>query len=153
MRLLIAAGLVGLALACQSAPPTPAPTLARADPADSVRALLPVGGSACYGADPSALFQRAKGCPVTARLESRLRSDDTRGSNPVCRCQSADPMTFAPAAVSGSTATVTVNVSARTSYTLVFTLAADGDRWVVDDITCGGNAATSIYLTPIRSCA
>jgi hypothetical protein len=99
------------------------------------------------------LFLRSRGCPVTARLEARLRSDDAKGLNPVCRCQSADPMTVEPARTTGSNATVTVRVATpRSSYALVFGLILDGTRWLVDDTNCNGDPATSIYATPIRSC-
>ena len=122
-------------------------------PADAVRLLLPgQPSSPCYSADPSQLFLRSRGCPVTQPLQDRLRSDAARGFNPVCRCQSAAPIDVGPASISSSTARVPVTFRTPTPYVITFALIQDGQAWLVDDTYCATDRSTSIYTNPIPIC-
>lgn len=127
-----------------------APTSA---PTDAVRLLLPgQPSSPCYSTDASQLFLRSRGCPVTQRLQDRLRSDAARGFNPICRCQSAAPIDVGAASTSGTTATVPVTFRTPTPYVITFALIQEGQAWLVDDTYCVSDRSTSIYTNPIPTC-
>jgi hypothetical protein len=150
-----------------------APAVSPADPPSSVPAAVPEGApspsaavtalipprsgttSACYAAGTRA-FSDA-GCPVTSRLRARLMNNPMAagggGAQPICRCQNANPGAApAPAAVGGGTATVTVDFGFPSNPNVVrFSVLDVAGGWLVDDTDCG-DASSSIYGSPVKTC-
>ncbi len=130
-----------------------------ADPVAAVRALLPSPGAAtaCRPAS-GALFSGAAGCPVTQRLEQRLRSSPTGGSgagaDPVCRCQNLPAtVTVTLETPGGTSALVRASFGFSGSpYDVRFVVVSQGGRWFVDDSYCA-DPSSSIYASPVRACA
>lgn len=119
-----------------------------------VRLLLPASATTpCNSNDPAALFQSVRGCPVTDRLQERLRSDAAHGFNPVCRCQFAVQADIGEAAANGASAIVPVTFRTPTPYVITFVLVRQGLAWIVDDMYCGSDPSTTIYSTPIEPCS
>jgi hypothetical protein len=134
------------------ATPTPL-TTSGSDPRTAVSLLLPGSASSpCYGPQEDQLYRRARGCPITVRLEQKLHSSAVAGFNPVCRCQSFAPIDVGQANISGGTATVSVTFRTPTPYVITFLLATEGQDWRVDDTWCGTDRSTTIYATPVVTC-
>jgi hypothetical protein len=146
---------------------TPAPGIApgmagtgAADPIAAVRALLPSPGAATACRPPSgAAFSAAAGCPVTQRLEQRLRANPTGGSaggaDPICRCQNVPatvPVTLETPGGTSALVRASFAFSASPPDDVRFVVLSQGGRWFVDDTYCA-DPSTSIYVSPVRGCS
>lgn len=98
-------------------------------------------------------YSQAAGCPVTKRLEVRLQSNPTPNADPVCRCQNFGGPAVSTMNDDGHNALLLVDFSvARGGNVLNFLVVNSDGRWFVDDTNCG-TAASSIYVTPVKTCA
>jgi len=150
------AALLIFTVACTSTPqptPTAVATASQADPTAAVALVLPgAPTSPCRGTSPDEVYRRARGCPITERLEQRAHSSALAGMNPMCRCQSAAQLDVGTATVSGTSATVPVTVRTPTPYVITFALVSRGGQWLVDDTWCGNDQATTIHRDPVVTC-
>jgi hypothetical protein len=120
---------------------------------DAVSKVLPgSAASPCTGTSSDATFRRARGCPITARLEERVHTSALAGINPMCRCQSTAPTEFATATTTPAGGRVQVRFRTPTPYIVTFALVREGPDWRVDDTWCDESESTTIYATPVRSC-
>jgi len=134
-------GLTLLAVACggdsegSGRPTTPAPTEAQAIAA--AEAVFP-GNPGSYGACTELMDAP---CPLTKRLQDRLRELDTK----ICRCRNGSGTREIEVEVrpGGAVARVTM-YEGRATYDLIMILDEDGNL-LVDDQTCNGDPKTSIY--------
>ena len=174
--LLIAAGTVAL-VACSggggsSATPSPAVsqtassnpsaspaplTVGAPTPVDALRMVLPLGGpSACEPrqAVQSQMWSTSDGCPVTQRLQQRLRTIDLH-ADPICRCQNSFQVQTALLAQSSAAAQVkvTFGFGGSSSSGIIFAVLYQDGRWLVDDTTCPSGPSRSIYNDPLQPCA
>ena len=103
-------------------------------------------GSSIYAAcGPSTQFEP---CPLTERLKDRL--NEVKIS--LCRCQNASDTRVIAVRPEpgGGFAEVTMF---RGSYVLRLIVVEEDGTFLVDDETCGGDPATSIYTDPVGPCA
>ncbi|MEP7003498.1 MAG: hypothetical protein ABI888_03075 [Chloroflexota bacterium] len=132
--------------------PTATPTTAK-DPRAAVTLLLPgSAASPCSGTQPDQLYRRARGCPITDRLEQRLHVAAVQGFNPICRCQSSVQAEVGAASVSGTSATVPVTFRAPNAFVITLAVVLEGSDWHVDDSWCADDKTTTIYATTVASC-
>lgn len=86
-------------------------------------------------------------CPMTERLTQRLLDEKM----PICRCQNASSTRQIEVETYEGGAVAHVSMyEGRVTYDLVMVL--NDDELLVDDQTCNGDAATSIYNSPVRIC-
>lgn len=112
----------------------------------------------CYQGNPQ--WSPAAGCPVTSRLERRLRQNPTSGhptggADPICRCQNL-PSYLNFHVIKKSNTVDLINVIwpwQPSKATITFTVVNKGGQWLVDDMYCAGYPGTSIYSTPVTNCA
>src|SRR5438874_1136445 len=116
-----------------AAPTTTAIPSGGGDPRDAVVLLLPGSPLPCGGTRDDELYRRARGCPITMRLEERLHSPAVAGLNPICRCQSYAPMDIGAASVSNATATGPVTLLEPNPRLITFGLVRESSAWRVDD--------------------
>jgi hypothetical protein len=109
------------------------------------------GGGAC-----DALSGKLDGCPLSARLLTRLQHPivNQETGNLVGRNQNPpQSVSVAPVSNDGQTAQInTVWQYGASSYTITFAAVKQADGWVVDDSYCAGNPSTSIYNAPVGPC-
>jgi hypothetical protein len=137
---------------------SPAPiTVGAPTPVDAVRMVLPLGGpSACEPRQSvqSQMWSISDGCPVTQRLQERLRAVDPH-ADPICRCQNSFQVQTALLSQSSAAAQVkaTFGFGGSSSYGIVFAVVHQDGRWLVDDTTCQNGPSRSIYNDPLKPCA
>ena len=141
------AGLLNLGSAVLAAPARPATPVAAVS--------LLVNGHLAACTDPAG-WSPAKGCPITVRLQRRLRQHPTEGrgggADPICRCQNTAPIRITLHDAKGKVAHVNVRWAFQPPLTITFTAVRQGKIWLVDDTYCAGKPSTSIYKSPVKSC-
>lgn len=121
----------------------------------------------CYQGSPihpDTQWSPQSGCPVTGRLERRLRQNPTSGrgggADPICRCQNVPTrLDFNVLKKSSGRDVIKVvwifgtsNPTHIPNPAIDFVVVRQGGSWLVDDTYCGGYPSTSIYNTPVAAC-
>lgn len=157
--LVLAAAVIGLALgvAGSSSAPASAASAGGATPIAAVVAVFGAFSGAPAQANCAPVSGRVAGCPITARLRYRLEHASENG-NILCRCQNP-PRTIRwalqdanPFVAHVATRWYYGPTTGRPAYTLIVTVAREADGWKVDESTCAGRPATSIYQPPAGPC-
>lgn len=106
----------------------------------------------CEAADPTMRYSATAGCPVTLRMQDRLRSLAS-GFDPVCRCQRrAGTPALVPISANRLDAVVKVGFgTAAAPDDVYFAVIKLGGQWFVDDSNCS-DPSTSIYVDPLPRC-
>jgi hypothetical protein len=111
----------------------------------------------CYQGNPQ--WSQAAGCPVTTRLQQRLRQNPTSGSrggaDPICRCQNV-PSRLDFRVIQKSNQHDLINVIwpwRPNKAVITFAVVNKSGEWFVDDMYCAGYPGTSIYSSPVTNCA
>ncbi len=111
----------------------------------------------CYQGNPQ--WSQAAGCPVTTRLQQRLRQNPTSGSgggaDPVCRCQNV-PSRLDFRVIQKTNERDLIDVIwpwQPNKAVITFAVVNRGGEWLVDDMYCAGYPGTSIYSSPVTNCA
>lgn len=106
----------------------------------------------CESPDPATRYSAASGCPVTLRLQARLRSLAS-GFDPVCRCQSRAPsVPIRPISATRVNAVMEASFgTAAAPNDVYFAVIKLGGRWFVDDTNCS-DPSTSVYVDPLPRC-
>jgi hypothetical protein len=131
----------------------PAPGPGAATPEEAVSALaFNRPAQLCEGAEPASRYSVDAGCPVTLRLQNRLRALAS-GYDPVCRCQSHVATPFVtPLSATRVNAVFKVSFgSAARPNDVYFAVIKLGKSWFVDDTNCS-DPSTSIYSDPLQPC-
>lgn len=135
--------------------PQPTPGLGTLKPDDAVNAAFETEwneGNACYPVypvAPPALPSRVAGCPITQRLETKVKEPNPTGPSldAICRCESvATALSMGHVQVSGSkgvvqgTATFDANPSTQ-HYR--FTVVRENGGWLLDDVACADGTGSA----------
>jgi hypothetical protein len=111
----------------------------------------------CYQGNPQ--WSRSAGCPVTSRLERRLRQNPTEGkaggADPICRCQNV-PSRLDFHVIQKSNERDLINVIwpwQPNKAVITFAVVNVSGQWLIEDMYCAGYPGTSIYSTPVTPCA
>jgi hypothetical protein len=102
-----------------------------------------VPGGGC-GANKSQSGYDYSGCPLTQRLNDRIKSSPHLMANPICRCQSS--WDFHILGVSFTAEHALARVSLARTADLDVVMVYNTGAWLIDDILChGGGSNTSVY--------
>jgi hypothetical protein len=137
---------------------------ATAGPSAVTLAELTAVAAAMFPADPSGGYTSCENvpgragpptydsCPVTSRLKSRLLQIQSLTpeflASPICRCQSTSDKRDILATSDGLAGTALVMLFGGT-VKLELAIVQEGGQLLVDDMRCAGDAASSIYNTPV----
>jgi hypothetical protein len=98
-----------------------------------------------FGACP--LHVMDAGCPMTMRLQDRL----LEAKISICRCQNgSSTREIEVDAYPGGAVAHVIMYEGRVTYNLIMVM--DDGALLVGDVTCGGDARTSIYNDPVGPC-
>jgi len=170
--LFLVAGFVSLPGLAHAAGGTSVRPPAAASPVQAVRALLhsyvytPSGhpgmvvAQAFRGCEPTQ--GRLKACPLTARLQNRLRHPDPITNGCLGSC-TLDPFSRAQNTTVRIAITVASNNGRRAvvntrwtfyrgKWALTYTVVRNALGWQVDDSYCTGHPDTTIYRVPVGPC-
>ncbi|HZT97288.1 MAG TPA: hypothetical protein VFB34_10695 [Chloroflexota bacterium] len=123
----------------------------------------PTGTSGpCYQVTPQ---WTPPACPVTSKLEARLRQNPTSGrgggADPICRCQNVPTdLTFTPLLRTPTRDVIEVvwnfggpsTAHSSSNPAIDYVVVNRGGTWLVDDSYCSGYPTTSIYNSPVGPC-